>query len=272
MVGNNSCGVHSIMAGKTDDNIEELEIVTYDGMRMRVGATAPEELEAIVRAGGRRGEIYSQLKALAERYGAFIRKGYPNIPRRVSGYNLNYLLPENGFHVARALVGTEGTCVTVLEATCRLVQSPPSRVLLVAAYPDVYQCADHVPEVMAQGPIGLEGIDNLLTECSRLKKMNLDGLDLLPPGGGWLLAEFGGETLAEAEAQARAAMATLSRNASPPNMRLLAGREAKLVWDVRESALAWSRINPASRSSGKAGRTPRSLPKNWAAICAISAN
>src|SRR5450631_1281579 len=237
MVGNNSCGVHSIMAGKTDDNIEELEIVTYDGTRMKVGATTPEELEAIIRAGGRRGEIYSQLKSLGERYGSFIRKGYPNIPRRVSGYNLNYLLPENGFHVARALVGTEGTCATVLEATCRLVQSPPSRVLLIVAYPDVYQCADHVPEVMAQGPIGLEGIDNLLTECSRLKKMNMDGLDLLPQGGGWLLAEFGGETFAEAEAQARAAMATLSRNASPPNMRLLAGREAKLVWDVRESAL-----------------------------------
>jgi FAD/FMN-containing dehydrogenase/Fe-S oxidoreductase len=237
MVGNNSCGVHSIMAGKTDDNIEELEIIAYDGTRMKVGATAPQELEAIIREGGRRGEIYSQLKALTDHYGPFIRKGYPDIPRRVSGYNLNYLLPENGFHVARALVGSEGTCITVLEATCRLVHSPPARVLLVIAYPDVYQCADHVPEIMEHGPIGLEGIDNLLTAYSRRKKMNLDGLDLLPQGGGWLLAEFGGETVAEAEAQARTAMAALNRGASPPSMRLLAGREAKLVWDVRESAL-----------------------------------
>src|ERR1700693_478383 len=120
---------------------------------MKVGATAPGELEAIIRAGGRRGEIYSRLKALADHYGPFIRKGYPNIPRRVSGYNLNYLLPENGFHVARALVGSEGTCITVLEATCRLVQSPPERILLVVAYPDIYQCADHVPEILQHKPI-----------------------------------------------------------------------------------------------------------------------
>ena len=237
MIGNNSCGVHSIMAGKTDENIEALEIATYDGVRIKVGATTPEELDAIKRAGGRCGEIYSQLKTLADRYGPFIRNGYPDIPRRVSGYNLNYLLPENGFHVARALVGSEGTCVTVLEATCRLVQSPPARVLLVIAYPDVYQCADHVPDVMAQGPIGLEGMDNLLTAYSRMKKVNLEGLDLLPAGGGWLLAEFGGETLAEAEAHAQAAMSALNRQATSPNMRLLTGHDAKLVWDVRESAL-----------------------------------
>src|SRR6266849_8959438 len=147
MIGNNSCGVHSLMAGKTDDNIESLDILTYDGTRMKLGATSSEELEGIIRDGGRRGEIYGKLKAIAGRYGDHIRQRFPNIPRRVSGYNLNFLLPENGFHVARALVGSEGTCATVLEATCRLVESPPERVLLVVAYPDIYQCADHVPEI-----------------------------------------------------------------------------------------------------------------------------
>ena len=112
MIGNNSCGVHSVMAGKTDDNIESLDIVTYDGMRMTVGATTPDELEQIIGAGGRRGEIYAKLKSIADTYGDLVRSRYPDIPRRVSGYNLNFLLPENGFHVARALVGSEGTCVT----------------------------------------------------------------------------------------------------------------------------------------------------------------
>src|SRR4030095_9195318 len=125
MIGNNSCCVHSVMAGKTDDNIEQLEILTYDGVRTKVGATSKDELEHIIRAGGRRGEIYAKLHSIAETYGSMARQRYPNIPRRVSGYHLNYLLPENGFHVARALVGSEGTCVTVLEATCRLVESPP---------------------------------------------------------------------------------------------------------------------------------------------------
>ena len=185
---------------------------------MTVGATSPEELNGIIRKGGRRGEIYARLKSLADTYGDLVRQRYPDIPRRVSGYNLNFLLPENGFHVARALVGSEGTCVTILEATCRLVESPPERVLLVVAYPDIYQAADHVPDVMAHKPIGLEGIDDLLTEYTRRRGINAEGLALLPPGGGWLLVEFGAQTQAEAEAQARGLMDALSRSAVVPNM------------------------------------------------------
>ena len=238
MIGNNSCGVHSVMAGKTDDNIEALDILTYDGLRMRVGATTSTELETIIGEGGRRGEIYGKLKAIAATYGDLVRQRYPNIPRRVSGYNLNYLLPENGFHVARALVGSEGTCVTVLEATCRLVESPQERVLLVIAYPDIYQCADHVPEVMAHGPIGLEGIDDLLVEYTKRKGINSEGLALLPSGGGWLLAEFGANTPQEAEAKARGLMDSLNRSASPPSMRLFSNKQqVKRIWEVRESSL-----------------------------------
>src|SRR5580700_11413058 len=238
MIGNNSCGVHSVMAGKTDDNIEELEILTYDGLRMRVGQTGDSEIEKIIGEAGRRGEIYSGLKRLRDTYSNLIQERYPNIPRRVSGYNLNYLLPENGFHVARALVGSEGTCVTVLEASCQLVESPQERVLLVIAYPDIFQCADRVPEIMAHHPIGLEAVDSLLVEFTRRRHLNADGLALLPQGGGWLFAEFGANTAAEAESQARNLMRTLSQSTNPPQMRLFPDRQqAKRVWEVRESAL-----------------------------------
>src|SRR5450432_367799 len=238
MVGNNSCGVHSVMAGKTDENIDELEILTYDGIRMRVGATGDAELEAIVREGGRRGQIYAAMKAIRDQYAGLVRERFPNIPRRVSGYNLNFLLPENGFHVARALVGSEGTCVTVLEASCHLVESPPSRVLLLIAYPDIFQCADRVPDVMAHKPIGLEGIDDLLVEYTRRRGINSEGLALLPEGGGWLLAEFGAETIAAAAAQATGLMEALSRSPNPPQMRLFTDREQiQRVWEVRESSL-----------------------------------
>src|SRR5580700_450373 len=238
MIGNNSCGVHSVMAGKTDDNIEELEILTYDGLRIRVGQTSDGEIEKITGEAGRRGEIYSGLKRLRDTYSNLIQERYPNIPRRVSGYNLNYLLPENGFHVARALVGSEGTCVTVLEASCQLVESPQERVLLVIAYPDIFQCADRVPEIMAHHPIGLEAVDSLLVEFTRRRHLNADGLALLPQGGGWLFAEFGANTAAEAESQARNLMRTLSQSTNPPQMRLFPDRQqAKRVWEVRESAL-----------------------------------
>jgi FAD/FMN-containing dehydrogenase/Fe-S oxidoreductase len=237
MIGNNSCGVHSVMAGKTDDNIDALEVLTYDGLRLTVGATSPAELERIIRQGGRIGEIYAALKQLIDSCGDLVRKRYPNIPRRVSGYNLNHLLPENGFHVARALVGSEGTCVTVLEATCRLVESPPERVLLVLGYPDIFLAADAVPEVMSHGPIGLEGIDEILVQATHRRGINSEGLALLPEGNGWLLAEFGAPTRADAESQARRLMNVLAGSTVVPHMRLCSAAEARHIWTVRESSV-----------------------------------
>jgi FAD/FMN-containing dehydrogenase/Fe-S oxidoreductase len=238
MIGNNSCGVHSIMAGKTDDNIEALEVLTYGGQRMHVGATGADDFSRFIREGGRRAEIYTGLRDLADRYGEQVRSQFPNIPRRVSGYNLNHLLPENGFHVARALVGSEGTCVTILEATCRLVQSPPARVLLVIGWPDIYICADHVPLIMEHRPIGLEGFDDIMVNASRHKGVNLEGLAMLPEGSGWLMVEFGAETRADAEAQAHHLMQTLDRKAVPPNMRLFTDpKQARNIWNIRESSL-----------------------------------
>src|SRR5437773_11286431 len=231
MIGNNSCGVHSIMAGKTDDNVEELEILTYDGLRMKVGETSDQELDAIIRKGGRRGGIYAGLKSLRDKYGDLVRQRYPNIPRRVSGYNLNFLLPENGFNVARALVGSEGTCVTVLEATCRLIESPQARVLLAIGCRDVFECADLVPEVLTHRPIGLEGMDSQLIEYTRRRDMNPEGLALLPEGGGWLLAEFGADTVPAAESQARRLMEVLGRNSRAVAFRLHTDQQhARKVW------------------------------------------
>src|SRR5215203_1621800 len=175
MLGNNSCGIHSHLSAneglgfRASDNTEELSILTYDGVGLRVGPTAPDELEAIIRAGGRRGQIYADLKALRDRYADEIRGRFPRIPRRVSGYNLDELLPENGFNVARALVGSESTCVTILEATLRLVYSPPARSLLILGYPDIFSAGDHVTEILPYRPSALEGIDQLLFEWVRGK-------------------------------------------------------------------------------------------------------
>jgi FAD/FMN-containing dehydrogenase len=133
-IGNNSCGAHTVTGGKTVDNVEELEILTYDGEHIQVGATSTETFDLIQHAGGRRADIYTRLKALADRYGDEIRQRYPDIPRRVSGYNLDDLLPEKGFHVARSLVGSESTCVLVLSATVRLLHEPPARALMLLGY------------------------------------------------------------------------------------------------------------------------------------------
>ena len=238
MIGNNSCGVHSVMGGKTVDNIERLSIVTYDGVQFEVGQTDDEQLRAIVAADGRRAEIYRALRDLRDRYADLIRTRYPKIPRRVSGYNLDSLLPENGFDVAKALVGSEGTCVAVLEAECRLVPSPPARTLLVLGYEDVFTAGDHVPRILEFKPIALEGLDADLIADMKAIGLHPSDVKLLPPGRGWLLVEFGGDTREQSDGYAKQAMHALQREKNAPQMLLYdqPSQEAK-IWQVRGAGL-----------------------------------
>jgi FAD/FMN-containing dehydrogenase/Fe-S oxidoreductase len=271
MIGNNSCGVHSMMAGRTVDNVLELDILTYDGHRMRVGAAADEEFEKIIREGGRRADIYSRLRALRDRYAHLVRERYPNIPRRVSGYSLDELLPEHNFNVARSLVGAEGTCVIILAAKVRLVDWPPQRTTLVLGYKDIYAAADNVPEVCKAAPIGLEGMDDVLIENMKKKNLHPKSIALLPEGRGWLLCEFGGATQEESNAKARALMDRLSHQPDPPNMKLfLDEQETLMVWKARESGLgatslvpgepeAWEGWEDAAVSPAKLGEYLRGL-------------
>ena len=251
MIGNNSCGVHALMAGKTVENIEELDILTYDGVRMTVGATSNAELERIIQEGGRRGEIYAELKNIRDKYSDEVIARYPQIPRRVSGYNLDELLPDGDFNVAKALVGSEGTCVIVLRAKTRLVYSPPVRSLLVLGYKDKYTAADHVIEILKYKPIGLEALDEELVHYMKEKHLHVDYLHFLPEGGGWLLVEFGGESKDESDGKAKKLMEHLKSKDDAPTMKLYDDeKEEKEVWKVRESGL------------GATARIP-STPDNW---------
>jgi FAD/FMN-containing dehydrogenase/Fe-S oxidoreductase len=237
MIGNNSCGVHGLLGGKVADNVESLEIVLYDGTRMTVGRTSPAELEATIIAGGRTGEIYSRLARLRDKYGNLIRERFPRIPRRVSGYNLDDLLPENGFHVARALVGSEGTCVNVVSATLNLTASPPFRVLTALAFDDAFIAADAVPRTLEHGPIGLEGFDTMLVDFMRRKRLAVDDVAMLPPGVGFLLVEMGAWDAAEARAKAESLVRATKSWPHVPTARIYSAAEAARVWYVRESAL-----------------------------------
>ena len=210
--------------------------MTYDGVRMTVGRTSEEELARIVAEGGRRGQIYRDLAALRDRYAEKIREKYPDIPRRVSGYNLPALLPENGFHVARALVGTENTCVTVLEATAQLIANPRARSLVVLGFPDVSAAADLVPAVMEHRPSGLEGMDDRLLRDMKAVGMQPPDSTLLPRGNGWLLVEFGGASKAESDEKARRLAKALATSAVEAKL-YTDPKESEQVWRVRESSL-----------------------------------
>jgi FAD/FMN-containing dehydrogenase/Fe-S oxidoreductase len=237
MIGNNSCGVHGLLGGKVVDNVERMDLVLYDGTRMTVGRTSEVEIDALIGAGGRVGEIYARLKQLRDRYADLIRERFPRIPRRVSGFNLDELLPENGFNLARALVGSEGTCATVLSATLNLTSSPPYRVLTALAFDDPFLAADVVPRVLEFGPIGLEGFDGLLVEFMLRKNLAVNDVKLLPPGGGFLLVEMGAWSAEEAESKAEALAAAAQGWPEAPRARIYNHDDAESVWKVRESAL-----------------------------------
>ncbi len=250
MIGNNSCGTHALMAGKTSDNIDELDILTYDGTRMRVGKTSDEDLERIIQEGGRRGEIYGKLKALRDRYADLIRKRYPKIPRRVSGFNLDELLPENGFNVSGALVGSESTCAVVLEATTRLVESPPVRILVVLGYPDIYSGCDQIPELLKHTPIGLEGFDDGLISDLHKKGMYTNEIALFPDGRGWLIVEFGGKNKEEANKQAQDLVDALkSKKEHAPSIKVFDDpAQQEKIWAVREAALGVTALVPGEKA------------------------
>lgn len=248
MLSNNSCGVHAQMAGKAVDNTEAMEVLLYDGTRMNVGWTTDDHVRAALAAGGRVADIYTKLLALRAKYAPLIRERYPRVPRRVSGFNLDSLLPgpDGRFNLARALVGSEGTCVSMLEMTVRLVHDPPERALVVLGYPDVYRAADHIVDVLASAPIGLEAMDARLWEHVHQKHDPHERyLGLLPPGFGWLFAEFGGTTAREARDKAEQLRARIEKTANPPTIKVVTDvAQQKHITLVRESGLGATAFVP----------------------------
>ncbi len=256
MLGNNACGNYSIMsefygAGpRMAHNVEELEVLTYDGLRLRVGRTSDDELDRLCASGGRLGQLYSDLRALRDRYGSLIKERFPDFPRRVSGYSLDGLLGDCGFDVAYALVGSEGTCVTILSATLRLVDSPPCRSVVIAGFEDVYAAAAQVIAAREHRPLALEGFDHELIEDNRMLGIHERELKLLPDGMGWLLAEFGGETQGEADAKADAFADDMRGRPSAREARRFHDRAAyEGIWRVRESGLGATAYVPGSKDT-----------------------
>jgi FAD/FMN-containing dehydrogenase/Fe-S oxidoreductase len=221
MIGNNACGSHSVAWGKTVDNVHALDVLTYRGERLTIGT------------GGVGGPIPDALRALGERMADDVRAAFPDLTRRVSGYNLDQLLPEGPVDLAKALVGTEGTCATVLGATVRLVESPAARALAVLGFADAYAAADHVMAVREHHPLTIEGMDAGLIAVLRAQHPNETASRALPEGGGWLYVETGGDTVAEAEAAAHA-VARAMQPYGATNIVVSNPAKMEALWRIRE--------------------------------------
>ncbi|MEV5598565.1 FAD-linked oxidase C-terminal domain-containing protein [Streptomyces sp. NPDC052496] len=251
MIGNNSCGASAQAYGKTADNVRRLEILTYDGLRCWVGPTSEDAYEEAVAEGGRKGQLYEGLRSIATRYMADVRRGFPDIPRRVSGYNLDALLPEHGFNLARALVGSEGTLVTVLRAELELVPVQPAEAMLVLGYPDICTAADDVPRLLKHGdPTQLEAIDGRMAQLMREEGAYLDSLENFPEGDSWLLLQFSGSSTDEVDSQCQALLDGIGRSQDDASVAFSddPGREQKML-KAREAGLGVTARPPDDRET-----------------------
>ncbi|MFD7257252.1 FAD-binding and (Fe-S)-binding domain-containing protein [Streptomyces sp. NPDC059874] len=243
MIGNNACGTHSLAWGRTADNVVELEVVTYRGTVVRLGAMTPEEVEAAVLADDDRGRLIGALHRLARANLETLRTELGRFPRQVSGYGLEHLLPEHRFDLAKAFVGSEGTLAVVLSATVRLVTPPPARALVVLGFEDAYAAADAVVPLLEHRPLALEGLDQALTDVITRPETR-EAVDSLPAGRAWLFAELGGDpeglperARALAGAAAGAAGFTGSQVVGDP------GR-ARRLWRIREDGAGLATRRP----------------------------
>jgi FAD/FMN-containing dehydrogenase/Fe-S oxidoreductase len=262
-IGNNSCGIHSVQSQlygpgpRTSDNVEALEVVTHDGERFWVGVGEEDRIGEIIAAGGRKGEIYAKLRNLRDRYADLIRERYhpvDQLPRRVSGYNLDELLPERGFNVARALVGTEGTCATVLQVKLKLTPALLMRTLVVVEYDELPDAAQHVPEILDWKPIGLEALDHRLVTNQSGLEMHVSDLEELPrrdrPHSAWLMVQFGADTSQESEDTAHRFRDWLvdEKGYDPERIKIMyseqEGGHSGDLWQVREGGLGATAFPP----------------------------
>ncbi|MDW5378750.1 FAD-binding and (Fe-S)-binding domain-containing protein [Halomonas sp. HP20-15] len=258
-IGNNSCGIHSVQAQfyghgpRSSDNVHSLDILTYDGVRMTLkDRYSEEEIDAIISEGGRKGEIFARLKALRDKYADQIRKYYPqieNMPRRVSGYNLDDLLPENNFNLASAMCGTEGTCMTVLHATLKLTRNVKHRTLTVIGFEDIAAAGDHADTIMKAQPIAVEGIDHRLFSDEIKQHMHEGVLKKLPEGCAYLLVEFGGDNAEETDKKAKDLIEELKKTKSAPTgYQIIDDKEhAAQLWTVREAGLGATAFPPPDK-------------------------
>ncbi|WP_244942553.1 FAD-binding and (Fe-S)-binding domain-containing protein, partial [Streptomyces sioyaensis] len=222
MIGNNSCGSHSVAWGTTADSVRELELLTYGGEQVRAGrgtdpTGAPTGLPPRLRDG---------VKALVDAELALLRTGYPDLPRRISGYALDALLPEAGTDLARALTGSEGTLGVLTEATVRLVETPAARVLAVLGYPDESAAAEAAHTLLPHRPMTVEGMAADLVGSAAG----------LPRGGAWLFVEMGGASPGEAAARAEALCRAAAADGTTDHALVTDPAGQRALWRIREDA------------------------------------
>jgi FAD/FMN-containing dehydrogenase/Fe-S oxidoreductase len=232
MIGNDACGNRSVRHGRTSSHIEALEIVTADGVRAVADGTGLHPADAA--DAERVARLEADVRALIGDNLAPIRTELGRIPRQVSGYQLHHLLPENGFDMARALVGTEGSCAVVTAATVRLVATARASALLALGYDDVVDAAEDVTEILRWDPTAVEGMDEAIVDTMRARR-GPDSVTGLPEGRAWLYVELDGDDESDVNRRAAELLDVLKAQGRTTGGRVVeSAAERRSLWRVRE--------------------------------------
>ncbi|MFX1821810.1 FAD-binding and (Fe-S)-binding domain-containing protein [Pseudarthrobacter sp. CC4] len=268
-LGNDACGNHSVRYGRMSDHVLELDVVTSDGARLTATADGLRATDPADKAGAARAaSLTGSLKELAHINLAEFRVELGRIQRQVSGYHLDNLLPEKGFNVARALVGSEGTCAIITGARMKLVPKPASALLVCLGYADVVEAARDITTILEFSPAAVEGIDEAIVDTMRFRR-GADSVLGLPEGKAWLYVDLDGDDPAQVRAEADRLLARLRKNG-----RLVAGRpvpdtvERASLWRVREDGAGLSARLASGGESWPGWEDSAVAPENLASYLA----
>lgn len=167
MIGNNSCGVRSIRYGKTVDHVLSLSVLLSDGEEVRLGPLSSTQLESLCKQPDRIGQLHATVRQIVSENRAEILRRYPRVMRRVGGYNLDLMLEENGFNLARLMVGSEGTLGFVTEARLRILPIPACRALAVLHFSEVLEAVESVRRILKYEPTAVEILDEYGLKLAR---------------------------------------------------------------------------------------------------------
>jgi FAD/FMN-containing dehydrogenase/Fe-S oxidoreductase len=239
MLGNNSGGSHSIAYGLTIEHVIELTALLADGSRVVFGEVTPEAFRVKMRASGLEGQIYREVARIRDQYAGEIRQRYPRHWRRVCGYNLDELVKERPLNMARLVVGSEGTLLSIVEAKMRLVPSPKATAVDVIHYRDIQEALESSQAILETGPYAVELTDKMILDLARgnIEQSKRMGFVQGDPGA-ILIVEYAGDTAAEVKSkvevlEARRAAASFGYAAHVA----LDAAEQQSIWKLRKAGL-----------------------------------
>ena len=239
MIGNNSCGAHSIVYGKTIDHVLELKVVLSDGSEAVFSPVDEEEYQRRAAGDGLEGQIYREIRRIARDNEELIRRGFPTVMRRVSGYNIDEFINGAPFDLSKIVVGSEGTLCAVVEARLNLVELPAHKSLVAVHFHDLVESVEANLTVLETDAVASELIDKILLD------QTVDSIEHAPSRrflqgdpAALLVVEFYADSEVELERKMDDLEARLDeRGMGYAYVRAIDPATQKAIWELRKAGL-----------------------------------